>query len=213
MYSEVIVVLASSWPTQWPSAAWAPSRKAWAREMAESRAVTEPDGNMRIRGPIYGSPDRQPRAEALRLPVHGGVPGRRGSRPRPAPHAAVRGRALADRLGARVVFHPRRDPVRPLSLHRAHSRPGAIRRRRAVLRLAVVHLPRLRRLLFGPFHSEGGFAPTGASERPLPTLVARLRLAPHCLPPGLDCAGEAGARTGLGDRCARGVLHDDARRR
>src|SRR5712692_5695815 len=48
MYSEVIVVLASSWPTQWPSAAWAPSRKAWAREMAESRAVTEDDGNMRI---------------------------------------------------------------------------------------------------------------------------------------------------------------------
>ena len=36
--------------------------------------------------------------------------------------------------------------------------------------------------------SEGGFAP-------LPTVVARLRLAPRCLPPGSDCAGKAGART------------------
>jgi NADH-quinone oxidoreductase subunit M len=36
--------------------------------------------------------------------------------------------------------------------------------------------------------SEGGFAP-------LSTLVTRLRLAPRCLPPGSDCAGEARART------------------
>src|SRR5713226_4708502 len=113
MYSEVIVVLASSWPTQWPSAAWAPSRKAWAREMAESRAVTGRDGNMRIRGPKYGSPGRQPRAEALRLPVHGGVPGRRRARPGPSPRAAVRDPGLAHGLGGRVVFHPRRDSVRP----------------------------------------------------------------------------------------------------
>src|SRR5919108_2247028 len=34
---------------------------------------------------------------------------------------------------------------------------------------------------------EGGFAP-------LPTLVARLRRAPRCLPPGKDCAGGARAR-------------------
>src|SRR5262249_44824726 len=31
---------------------------------------------------------------------------------------------------------------------------------------------------------------------PLPALVARPRLAPRCLPPGIDCAGKAGARTG-----------------
>src|SRR5262249_41644988 len=37
--------------------------------------------------------------------------------------------------------------------------------------------------------SEGGFAP-------LPTFRARLRLACHCLPPGLDCAGGARARSG-----------------
>src|ERR1700674_5819347 len=188
MYSEVIVVLASSWPTQWPSAAWAPSRKAWAREMAESRAVTERDGNMRIRGPIYGSPDRHPRAEALRLPVHGGVPGRRGSRPRPSPHAAVRDRGLADRLGGRVVVHPRRDPVRPLSLHRAHSRPGAIRRRRAVLRLPLIHLPGVRRLLSSyACYVEVGFAHRG--------LLGQSRRSP---PPSFDT-----------DR----VFHDDAGRR
>jgi len=38
-------------------------------------------------------------------------------------------------------------------------------------------------------NSEGGFAP-------LPTLVARPKRAPHCFPPGRDCAGEARARKG-----------------
>lgn len=44
----MIVVSASSLPTQWPSAAWVSSRNACAREIAESRAVTAADGNMRI---------------------------------------------------------------------------------------------------------------------------------------------------------------------
>jgi NADH-quinone oxidoreductase subunit M len=46
--------------------------------------------------------------------------------------------------------------------------------------------------------SEGGspaFAGRASPTAPLPTLVARLRLAPRCLPPGSDCAGEARART------------------
>src|SRR5262249_15325318 len=38
--------------------------------------------------------------------------------------------------------------------------------------------------------SEGGFAP-------LPTFLARLRRARHCLPSGEDCAGGAGARTAM----------------
>src|SRR6266446_3873360 len=70
-----------------------------------------------------------------------------------APHPAVRRRGLADRLGRGVLLHPRRVPVRPLPLHGAHPRPGAIRRGRAALRLAVVHVPRLRLVLSG---SEGG---------------------------------------------------------
>jgi hypothetical protein len=50
--------------------------------------------------------------------------------------------------------------------------------------------------------SEGGSAnrpSEGATppRTPRPTFVARLRLAPHCLPPGQDCAGKAGARTPL----------------
>ena len=42
----------------------------------------------------------------------------------------------------------------------------------------------------GALLGKAGFAP-------LPTLVARPRLAPRCLPPDPDCAGKAGARTTL----------------
>src|SRR5207247_391695 len=44
---------------------------------------------------------------------------------------------------------------------------------------------------------------------PLPTVVARLRRTPPCLPPEQDCAGEAGARTGKAS--TRVFTHDRPR--
>src|SRR5437867_4930852 len=147
--SEVIVVLASSWPTQWPSGAWRPSRCTWARAIASCRSLTAvmvtcglDDGNL-----TNGSCRRHAGAAPVCIRVPGAVPAGGGSRSRLAAHPGVRRVCLAGGLALGILVDADRRPVRVLPVHRADARPRALYRRHSLHRRPVLHLPRLRGVL------------------------------------------------------------------